>query len=69
MGGPCAVRTRINGHNHAALVYEANSITVRLDPLRIVEILKIAYVTTLKSRKTSRNKEGQEVRLYMSKIS
>jgi hypothetical protein len=59
---------RINDSRNAALVHAANCITVRSDLLHMVEILKIAYGTSWKSRKTSWKKKGQEVQLYMFKI-
>jgi len=59
----------MNGSRHGALVHAANCITLLLDLLHMVENLKIAYGTSWKSRETSWKKKGQEIGLYVSKIS
>jgi hypothetical protein len=59
----------MNGRRYPALVHAANCITVHSDLLHMVEIFKIAYGTSWKSRKMGWKRKGQEVGLYMSKIS
>jgi len=58
----------MNGSRHAASMYAAHCITLPSELLHMVEILKIPFGMSWKSRKTSWKKKGQEVGLYMSKI-
>jgi len=59
----------MNDDCRAAYDYAAHYITLCTDPVHMVEILKIAYGMSWKSRRMSWMRKGEEVGLNISKTS
>jgi hypothetical protein len=57
----------MNDSHHAASIHTSNCITLRSDLLQMVEILKIAYVTSWNFRIMHWIKNIEEIGLYISK--
>jgi len=67
-GAQCTTRTRMNDDRHAAYDHTANCITLCPDLEHMVDILKIAYGRSWKSRRMSSMRTGEEVGLNISKL-
>jgi len=58
-----------NNHHHAAFIYVSNIITLCTDLVHMVEIFEIAYGVSWKSRRRSWIRKGEEIELYLPKMS
>ena len=59
----------MNHDRHAAFIHVSNRITLSTDLVHMVEIFEIAYGASWKSRRRSWMWIGEEVELYLPKIS
>jgi len=59
----------MNDDRHGACDHASNCITLCTDLVHMVEILKIPYVRSWKSRRMSWMRKGEEVELNISKTS
>jgi len=67
--GQCSWWVCMNHDRHAAFIHVSNRITLSTDLVHMVEIFEIAYGASWKSRRRSWMWIGEEVELYLPKIS
>jgi len=60
----CSIRICVKDDHHAASIHASNCITLHTDLVHMVEIDKIAYSTSWRSRRRSRIRDGEKVGLY-----
>jgi len=63
--GQCGIQTHMNDSCYAALIYASYFITLHWDLRDMVDIVKIVYCWSLKSRRQSLIRKGDEVGLYI----
>jgi hypothetical protein len=54
----------LNNNYHTALIHVSNCVTLRPDPVHMVEIFQISYVMWWKLRRRSWVRNSEEVELY-----
>jgi len=66
---PCPLRVCLLDDCYAASIHSSNCITLLTDLVLTVEIFDIAYGTSWNVRRRSWMRQGEEVELYLPKLS